>query len=244
MDVDADTWLLDITRVEHHRLRDQIGLILVAAPFGRPVPQEMCSTFQRRTGIPVVIDGGASFEAMSANPACYIGDIACALSFHATKSFATGEGGCVVTTDKHLATLATQALNFGFHATRECELPSTNGKMSEYHAAVGLAELDWWVEKRRGLHDVAIRYRLMMQSAGLADRLFSAPDVASCYALFRAIDASEASQVQHVFHRLGIESRLWYGTGVVGQPYFNDVAHDELHVTECIAPRLIGLMPT
>jgi dTDP-4-amino-4,6-dideoxygalactose transaminase len=241
VDVDVGTWQLDITRVEHHRLRDQIGLVVAAAPFGRPVPQEMCSTFQRRTGIPVVIDGGASFEAMSTNPACYIGEIATALSFHATKSFATGEGGCIVTTNTRLATLATQALNFGFHGTRESVIPSTNGKMSEYHAAVGLAELDGWDEKRRRLDDVAIRYRRRMQSAVFADRLACAPDLASCYVLFRAIDAYEARRVQRIFSHSGIDFRLWYGTGVIGQPHFNNAAHDMLQVTECLAPHLVGL---
>jgi dTDP-4-amino-4,6-dideoxygalactose transaminase len=240
-DVDADTWHLDIARIEHHRLRDQIGLVVVAAPFGRPVPQEMWSRFQRRTGIAVVIDGGASFEAISTNPTCYIGEIAMALSFHATKSFATGEGGCIVTTNPLLATLAVQALNFGFYATRESLIPSTNGKMSEYHAAVGLAELDWWAEKRSRLRDVASRYRRRMHAAALADRLACAPDLASCYVLFRAVDWNEARRIQSIFGHSGIDFRLWYGAGLMAQPYFKSAAHDILQVAECIAPRLIGL---
>ena len=37
------------------------------------------------------------------------------LSFHATKSFGTGEGGGVASTDVNIMSLVVQALNFGFY---------------------------------------------------------------------------------------------------------------------------------
>ena len=64
-----------------------------------------------------------------------------AISFHATKCFATGEGGCAVATDTDWILRIGQALNFGFQMTRESRSAGINGKMSEYHAAVGLASL-------------------------------------------------------------------------------------------------------
>ena len=36
--------------------------MIPVAPFGRPVPQTAWLEFRKRTGIPVVIDGAATFE--------------------------------------------------------------------------------------------------------------------------------------------------------------------------------------
>ena len=51
-------------------LLSQAGLVVPVAAFGRPVAQEAGSALRRRTGIPVVIDAGASFEAVSAGAGC------------------------------------------------------------------------------------------------------------------------------------------------------------------------------
>jgi dTDP-4-amino-4,6-dideoxygalactose transaminase len=241
VDVDADTWLVRAEALEHHPQLAQVGLVIPAAPFGRAVPQAQWLDFQRRTGIPVVIDGGASFEAVSADPAQFLGEIPVALSFHATKSFSTAEGGSVVTANRGLSPHVTQALNFGFFATRDCRAASTNGKMSEYHAAVGLAELDGWPQKRTALHRVAAAYRARLDAVGLGDRLVAAPSVASCYVLFTCAHATEADVLLRSLADANIESRLWYGQGLQQQPYYADVLRDDLPVTERIAPLAIAL---
>src|SRR5207245_1355138 len=115
--------------------------------------------FTAATGIPVIIDGAASFAGLVERPEASLGAIPVALSFHATKAFATGEGGAVATEDVALARRVAQALNFGISGVRDSRMASTNGKMSEYHAAVGLAELDGWTEKLAAFRVVAERYR-------------------------------------------------------------------------------------
>ena len=99
VDVDPRTWQLDQFGCSTRSGLDRVGLVVPVAPFGRPVPQESWLAFRRQTGIPVAIDGGASFEGASDEPRRFLGEIPTAFSFHATKSFATGEGGCVTTTD-------------------------------------------------------------------------------------------------------------------------------------------------
>jgi dTDP-4-amino-4,6-dideoxygalactose transaminase len=241
VDIDPESWTLDLRRLEDHALLSQIGLVVVVAAFGRPVVQEACLAFRRRTGVPVVIDGGASFEAISADPVRYLGDIPAGLSFHATKSFATGEGGCVVTTNRPLATLVTQALNFGFDEVRNSASASTNGKMSEYHAAVGLAELDGWAQKCQALATVANSYRQRLNLVGLTNHFVGAPAVAGCYALFGASNVPESARLQQSLSRSDVEFRLWYGDGLLKQRYFADLPHDSLDVSERMAPLLIGL---
>jgi dTDP-4-amino-4,6-dideoxygalactose transaminase len=241
VDVDAGSWLLDAEQLAEHPSLHAVGLVVPVAAFGRPVPQHAWLAFRDRTGIPVVIDGAASFEALGESPAEFIGDIPVSLSFHATKSFGIGEGGAAATTDAGLSSLVTEALNFGFLGRRESRTASTNGKMSEYHAAVGLAELDGWPAKRQALSDVASRYREHLEAEGLGDACIVAPTVAGCYALFHCADEPSAEAVRRSLDRHAIEHRFWYGGGVHAQPQFRSCARDRLPVTERLAPLIIGL---
>jgi dTDP-4-amino-4,6-dideoxygalactose transaminase len=64
-------------------------------------------------------------------------------SLHATKPFAVGEGGVIFAHRAHEAALRS-ALNFALNSYARPEGPAWgfNGKMSEFHAAVGLAQLN------------------------------------------------------------------------------------------------------
>ena len=240
-DVDPVTWMLDPERLLQHPALDRVGVVVPVAPFGRPVPPAPWLEFRRRTGIAVVIDGAASFDRIASDPERLLNEIPVALSFHATKAFATGEGGCVVTTDPDLTHRVTRVLNFGFYGARVAESAGLNGKMSEYHAAVGLAELDEWHVKQAALQGVIEAYRRGMTRAGLSEFFIAAPEIGLSYVLFRGGCPEEADQVQTRLHQQGIDTRLWYGTGLHRQAYFADRPRDPLPVTEEIAPCLVGL---
>ena len=188
-----------------------------------------------------MIDGSASFDRVAADPGSFLGEIPVALSFHATKSFATGEGGCLVATDAELVAHTSQALNYGFRARRESEVPSLNGKMSEYHAAVGLAELDGWPAKIRALEEAAERYHARSRKVDLPGRLVTTPEVSACYVLFECDGREGAERVEEMLRRSGIDYRFWYGAGLHRQRQFASAPGDELRVTDDLAPRLVGL---
>lgn len=241
VDVDPHSWQLEPASLYGHALLPKTGVVMPVAPLGRAVALEGWERFRQETGIPVVVDGAASLEGLQRDPARYVGRIPVALSFHATKVFATGEGGALVTTDADTALAASQALNFGFLMARESLTPSINGKMSEYHAAVGLASLDRWDEQQAASAAVAAAYRQGFVAAGLGARFFSHPDLASNYVVFECTQAAEAQAVAAALLRAGIESRLWYGEGLHRQPVFHGAAADPLPVTDRLAPRLLGL---
>ena len=240
-DIDPDIWILDARRLIDHPQRDRIGMVIPVAPFGRAVPQSPWNVFTRETGIPVVIDGAASFEGISDDPGQYLGITPVALSFHATKSFATAEGGAVISTDLALCERAGLALNFGLGGTRDSATASINGKMSEYHAAVGLAELDGWTAKRAAFRNLSEMYQTLATAAGLGGRLVTAPDVAGCYVLFRCSSTDEARCVQDSLEQSSIGYRLWYGLGMHQQTYFTGLPRDDLATTNHIAPLVLGL---
>jgi dTDP-4-amino-4,6-dideoxygalactose transaminase len=240
-DVDPQSWMLDPDALATHPALERVGTVVPVAAFGRPVSQAPWLEFRERTEVPVVIDGSASFDRILEAQDSFLGEIPVVLSFHATKSFATGEGGCVVSTDTDLIARVTQALNYGFRVRRDSEVPSLNGKMSEYHAAVGLAELDGWTAKIRGLEDVAARYHAHSEEVEVPGRLVTSPDVSACYVVLECGDRGEAQRVERGLRRSGIDYRLWYGGGLHRQPQFAESPNDDLSTTENLLPRLIGL---
>lgn len=240
-DIDPESWQLTPECVMQIPVLDEVGLVIPVATMGRPVEQAIWQEFSARTGIPVVIDGAAEFEALLVHPSRYLGDVPVALSFHATKSFGVGEGGAVVSSDAEWVMRASRALNFGFHGSRDSRSASTNGKMSEYHAAVGLAELDGWDAKLQAMISVAQRYMAAFASFGLAGSLHVTPDVAASYALFLATDADHAQRICDELVANGLDFRLWYGLGLHRQSYYADLPRDSLRATDDLAPRLIGL---
>jgi dTDP-4-amino-4,6-dideoxygalactose transaminase len=240
-DVDEASWSLDPVLAARHPQLDEIGVVVPVAPFGRAFPQRDWETFRERTGIPVVIDGAAALEAMELEPGACIGGVPVALSFHATKSFGCGEGGAVVCADPSVIRETLRALNFGFLDSRNSGSASINGKLSEYHAAVGLAELDAWRDKRAALLEVAARYREGFAREKLTMQFAGAPDIASCYALFVARDVMQAKRIQDALSAQRIDFRLWYGNGLHSQDYFRGLPHGPLPVTTALSPRVIGL---
>lgn len=241
VDVDAATWLLDADKMVTHPRLDQIGVVIPVAAFGRPVEQAPWLAFRERTGIPVVIDGAASFEALELAPETHLGPIPVMISLHATKSLATAEGGCVVSSDIELVTRIGQALNYGFHFSRDSRTASTNGKMSEYHAAIGLAELDDWTEKKSTFARVVACYRRLVAGTPMESMLFAAPDVCSSYVLLRCRSEAQSRQVKQALDEHGVEYRHWYGQGLHHQSYYADSLREALPVTDAITPCLLGL---
>ena len=238
VDVDPETWQLLPEQLEGHPVLQKAGLVLPVSPYGRCVPQTPWERFRDVHGIPVVIDGAAMFEAAMRDPEAHIGTVPVALSFHATKSFATGEGGAVVTSAEPVWRSAIQAMNFGFASDRLSKLPSINAKLSEFHAAVGLAELDGWDEKLNGYRRAA---EYLGRIGSISHQLLTAPDVASCYALHVASSPDEGRALRQRLSEAGIGCRQWYGAGAHAHPRTSGYGRDDLPVTERLVEVLSGL---
>jgi len=240
-DVDANTWALDPDMLLGHPVLDHAGIVVPVAPFGRPVAQAPWLAFRERTGIPVVIDAAAAFSVIERDPSAFIGPLPSVFSFHATKGFGIGEGGCVVSTDAELSENVGRALNFGFWGSRESVSPSSNGKMSEYHAAVGLAQLDCWPTTRAAMKGVAESYRTHFAGLGRRAAFFGPPEVDGGYALFLCNDLDETEAVQRSLAADDIEFRFWYGQGIHLHAHFSDAPRDDMSATKDLGGRLIGL---
>jgi dTDP-4-amino-4,6-dideoxygalactose transaminase len=121
----------------------EVSAYLWVAPFGTPC---QVNPEYGEIGKPVIIDAAAGFDSFST--ICKPSKCPVVISTHCTKPFGTGEGGFVTCHDEPLLKKIRHILNFGIKSHTSVPYIGFNGKMSEYHAAVGLAELDGWPEKR------------------------------------------------------------------------------------------------
>lgn len=111
--------------------------ILAVHVYGRPCDHTTLDIVARECGLKLIYDAAHAFCLPDAGK---MGDAVC-FSFHATKLFHTCEGGAVATTDIEVAKRARLLRNFGIEDEVTVSAPGTNAKMSEVHAAVGLAVL-------------------------------------------------------------------------------------------------------
>ncbi len=117
-DIDPATWAMDLSAVAHHPRLAEVGVIVTVAPYGRAPDLAGAETLSRATGIPVVIDAAASFERLWERPGTVSSTVPLTVSFHATKTFSTGEGGAVIWDDPAGQDRVVQAANFGFNLSR------------------------------------------------------------------------------------------------------------------------------
>jgi dTDP-4-amino-4,6-dideoxygalactose transaminase len=94
------------------------------------------------TGLPIVYDASHCFGATHRGQSLATFGDAASLSFHATKVFNTVEGGAVVTRTESAHNRIQRWRNFGYAGETDIQGIGINAKMSELHAAVGLANLD------------------------------------------------------------------------------------------------------
>ncbi len=240
VDVSLDTWMLDPEAILRRRDLDDVGAIMVVSAFGSPVDTAAWDDVSRRTGIPVIIDGAASFDTVATVGKSRPGKSPIMISLHATKVYGTGEGGLVLSTDATFMDRFSRVCNFGVLATPEGQILGYNGKMSEYHCAVGLAALDHWPRRRADLEALTSRYRRALCALpGVVTVPGYGDGWVSCYCNVRTPNSS--AQVVDRLTEDGIATRRWWQRGVHVQRAYREFSRDDLSVTEELGERVFGL---
>ncbi|WP_155998514.1 DegT/DnrJ/EryC1/StrS aminotransferase family protein [Thioalkalivibrio sp. ALM2T] len=142
-DIDESTFNLDPNAVEES-LTDRTQAIVPVHVYGNPCEDEALQKVAIEHGLKLVYDAAHAFGITYRGESVLKCGDAATLSFHATKLFHTVEGGAMVFRRKEDLERARSLINFGlgdghFGGLQE---PGINAKMSEVHAAFGLAQLD------------------------------------------------------------------------------------------------------
>jgi len=140
-DIDPITHNIDTKKIEALITPRTTGILGVHI-WGRPCDVESLTQIAKKYQLKLFFDAAHAFGcSYNGRMIGNFGD-AEVLSFHATKIFNTFEGGAVITNNDDLAKKIRLMKNFGFRDYDEIEHLGINGKMSEVHAAMGLAGLE------------------------------------------------------------------------------------------------------
>jgi dTDP-4-amino-4,6-dideoxygalactose transaminase len=122
-------------------ISDKTSAILTTHVYGNAGDIELQEKIAKQYNIPLIFDGAHAFGVKYKGKSIFnYGDIS-TCSFHATKIFHTVEGGAVMTSNSSLASKIRELRSFG-HKGDEYFSAGINGKNSEFHAAMGLANLE------------------------------------------------------------------------------------------------------
>ena len=153
VDIDPNTFNIDVSKIEDSITEDTVAIMAVHV-FSNPCDVIELERISKQYNLPIIYDAAHAFGVRVAGKSIFSwGDISTA-SFHATKVFNTAEGGGVFCSTPERYEVAYSIRDFGFDRERNIERLGTNAKMSEIHAALGLANLpliEGAVEKRRTL---------------------------------------------------------------------------------------------
>src|SRR5262245_51564521 len=162
-DIDPDTYNLDVACAAQ-LVTPRTCALLPVHVFGNPCDVLAIEQLANARGLKVIYDAAHAFGVFHRGRSigCW-GDLS-VLSFHATKLFHTAEGGAVVGADSGHAREIALLRNFGIVSEDEVRGVGLNGKLSELHAALGLALLGLVDEEIQARGRLIARYR-----AGLSD---------------------------------------------------------------------------
>lgn len=158
VDIDPESCNMNPEKIEA-AITPRTTAILPVHVYGRPCDTERIQEIADKYGLKVIYDAAHSF-AVEVNGKSILneGDMS-TLSFHATKTYNTIEGGALICHDEKTKKRIDFLKNFGFAGETTVVAPGINGKIDEVRSAyglLGLKHVDAAIEKRR---QVAETYR-------------------------------------------------------------------------------------
>jgi dTDP-4-amino-4,6-dideoxygalactose transaminase len=158
VDIDPTTCNIDPEKIEA-AITPRTTAIMPVHVYGNPCDTERIQAIADKYGLKVIYDAAHAFGVtVKGESILNSGDMS-TLSFHATKTYNTIEGGALICRDVKSKQRIDYLKNFGFAGETTVVAPGINGKMDEVRSAYGLLELkyvDDAIEKRRV---VASKYR-------------------------------------------------------------------------------------
>ena len=140
VDIDPETLNIDPKKIEEKITCHTVAIMPVHV-FGNACEIEEIDALAKKHGLSVIYDAahamGVQYKGRSIME---YGDMSCT-SFHATKMLNTAEGGGVFTLNEELDAKLRRIRFFGFENHADIVEDGFNGKMTEVHAAVGIANL-------------------------------------------------------------------------------------------------------
>jgi len=167
VDIDKSTCNIDPNKIES-AITEDTEAILATHVYGIPCDVDLIQKIADKHNLKVIYDAAHCFGTKyKGESVLNFGDVS-TISFHATKLFHTVEGGAVITKSPELLKDMAYKRNFGHDGPEKFAGIGINGKNSEFHAAMGLANLehvDEIIEKRK--RDSLVYDKYLMNNANI-----------------------------------------------------------------------------
>ncbi len=218
VDIDPQTCCIDPNLIEA-AITPDTRAILATHVYGIPCDVEAIDAIAKKHGLKVIYDAAHAFDVTYKGKSILAWGDASTLSFHATKLFHTVEGGAVILHDEEADHRLRLLRSFG-HIGDEHYCLGMNAKMSEVHAAMGMAVLPHVEECIRQRKELDASYRLVLKELPVR-MLPNCPDTTHNYAYFPVFfSAGEVRRrVQEELEGIGIFSRRYFYPSLDQLPY-------------------------
>lgn len=219
--------------------------------YGLPAPAdeiaEVVSAAERRVGrrIPVIYDAAHAFG--SAIGTRRVGSFGTAevFSLSVTKALVCVEGGFVSTTDEEILRRVRKMRNYGIEGSYDAWFPGLNGKMSEFHAAVGLANLTRLDNIMATRQQKALAYRRAVAERTSFRNLDLPDGVVHTFKDFVVLMPAgledRRSELMAKLKDAGIETRAYFYPPVHEQKFFTRWADRDLPLTSRLSRAVVTL---
>ena len=146
VDIDSEYLTVDESKIEAAITKNTTCLLFTHV-FGNPCNVIEIDKIAKKYNLNVIYDAAHCFGVRYLNNSIFnYGDIS-TCSFHATKIFHCGEGGAAFVNNNSLYNELFYTHNFGYQTENKFYDVGINGKLSEIHAALGLAILPYFYKE-------------------------------------------------------------------------------------------------
>ncbi len=161
VDIDPESLNIDATKIES-AISEKTTAILATHVYGNPCDVFLIEQIAKKYNLKVVYDAAHAFGVEINGKSIFeYGDVS-TCSLHATKLYHSIEGGLIITKDPLLLKKLADMRNFGFDGPEKFAELGINGKNSEFHAAMGLANLKYISDIRKKRAELTDRYNLRL----------------------------------------------------------------------------------
>lgn len=214
VDIEPLSLNIDPAKIER-AITPKTTAIMPVHVYGNPCDVIEIQNIADKYGLKVIYDAAHAFGVqIKGDSILNQGDLS-TLSFHATKTYNTIEGGALICHDKKMKERIDYLKNFGFAGETEVVAPGINAKMDELRAAYGLLQLkyvDGAIQKRKSIANL---YRSRLSNIDGISLISELDGVKYNYSYFPIFVDSE---------RFGMDRDSLYfkmkSHGILGRRYF------------------------
>ena len=239
VDIDKNSLNIDSTKIES-AITEKTTAIIATHVYGNPCDVEAIKMIADKYNLKVIYDGAHAFGVKINGTSIFnYGDIS-TCSTHATKLFHTSEGGFVVTKDLSLLKKMTYMRNFGHNSPEKYHGLGINGKNSEFHAAMGLANLNFIDSIHNNRKVITERYNLKLNNFKSVQPIWH-KNSSSNYAYYPIVFESESillKCIEYLNANKIFGRRYFYPSLASSLPYTESIA---LKNTDSISKRIFCL---